>query len=61
VFWPFLTVYKGLENEYDFKTCCFSLLYSLSNNFVVFNKSFKALAACVSRTSAGVLYNLAMV
>jgi hypothetical protein len=61
VSWPFLTVYKGLESEYDFKTRRLLLLYSLFNNLVVSNKSFRALAAHVLRTFASVLYNLAMV
>jgi hypothetical protein len=61
VSWPFLTVYKGLKSKYDFKTRRLPLPHPPSNNLVVFNKSFRALAACVPRTSAGVLCNLAMV
>jgi hypothetical protein len=61
VSWPFLTAYKGLESEYDFKTRCLLLPYPPSNNLIVFNESFRALAARVPRTFAGVLCNLAMV
>jgi hypothetical protein len=58
--WLFFTVYKELESEYDFKTRRLLLLHPLSNNLVLFNKS-KVLIAHVPRTSAGVLYNLAIV
>jgi hypothetical protein len=61
VSWPFLTAYKGLESEYDFKTRRLLLPHPLSNNLIVSDKSSRALAACVPRTSADVLYNLAIV
>jgi hypothetical protein len=59
--WPFLTVYKGLESKYDFKTRCLPLLHPLFNNLVVSDEFSRALTACVPRTSAGVLCNPAMV
>jgi hypothetical protein len=61
VSWPFLTVYEGLESEYDFKTCRLPLPHPLFNNLVMSDESFRALAARVPRTSAGVLCNPAMV
>jgi hypothetical protein len=61
VSWPFLTTYKGLESEYDFKTRRLLLPHPPSNNLVMSNESSRALAARVPRTSAGVLYNPAIV
>jgi hypothetical protein len=61
VSWPFLTAYKGLESEYDFKTRRLLLLHPLSNNLVMSDESSRALAACVPCTSADVLCNPAMV